>query len=176
LALDPNSYFVHWHIGYAYAAAGQLDKSITHASFLASIGRDMPYTEQLLALADALKNRPQQALDRMSVVDAAPLDEYTTFHLAEPLMVAGAKEHALDLLEGVVASGFHPYRLFAEYCPFMASLRSEQSSRQSWQDRNNKPKHLWLQSFRISKLASAGVAPCPAAGCVGRRSVAVFEE
>jgi TolB-like protein/tetratricopeptide (TPR) repeat protein len=126
LALDPNSYFIHWHIGYAYAAVGQLDKAATHAAFLASVGPDMPYTEQLLALVDALENRPQQAIDRISAVDVAPLDGHTTFHLAEPLMVAGAKEQALDLLEGVVESGFYPYRFFAEYCPFMGSLRSEQ--------------------------------------------------
>jgi thioredoxin-like negative regulator of GroEL len=99
LTLDPDNYFIHWHIGYAYAAVGQLDKAATHAAFLASVGPDMPYTEQLLALVDALENRPQQAIDRISAVDVAPLDGHTTFHLAEPLMVAGAKEQALDLLE-----------------------------------------------------------------------------
>lgn len=126
LALDPSNYFSHWHIGYAYAAVGQLDKAATHASFLASVGPDMPYTVQLLALVDALENRPQQALDRISAVDLTPLDGHTTFHLAEPLMVAGAKEQALDLLEGVVESGFYPYRFFADYCPFMEPLRGEQ--------------------------------------------------
>jgi len=86
----------------------------------------MPYTEQLLALIDALEDRPQQAIDRISAVDIAPLDGHTIFHLAEPLMVAGAKEQALELLEDIVESGFYPYRFFAEYCPFMGSLRSEQ--------------------------------------------------
>jgi non-specific serine/threonine protein kinase len=126
LTLDPDNYFIHWHIGYAYAAVGQLDKAATHASFLASVGPGMPYTEQLLALVDALENRPQQAIDRISAIDVSPLDGHTIFHLAEPLIAADANVQALDLLEGIVESGFYPYRFFAEYCPFLKSLRSEQ--------------------------------------------------
>jgi len=124
LELDPKSYISHWHVGYACAASGQLDEAAEHASFLKMVEPEMPYTIQLLALIDALEGRSQEAIDRISTVDLMPLDGHTTFHLAEPLAVAGAADHALDIIEDVVEHGFYPYRFLSQYCPFLDSLRS----------------------------------------------------
>jgi len=37
--------------------------------------------------------------------------------------VAGAVDHALDIIEDVVNRGFYPYRFLSEYCSFLESLR-----------------------------------------------------
>jgi hypothetical protein len=56
-------------------------------------------------------------------VDLTPLDAHHTFHIAESFAMAGNTARALTLLEHAVDHGFYPAQFFAEYCPFMASLR-----------------------------------------------------
>lgn len=124
LALDPQSFILRWCAGYTCAALGRLKEAARHASFLQEAGPEGPYTLQLLALIDALEGRPQAATSRLAAIDVTPLDSPATFHLAEPLALAGHHERALDLIERTVNGGFYPHPYIAEHCPFLGPLRS----------------------------------------------------
>ena len=115
LELDPQSFILHWSVGYTYASLGRLPEAARHAAFLREIGPDVPYTRQLLALLDGLEGRKQAALERLASIDVAPLDAFG---------LGGDTDRALDVLEQSVDGGFYPYPFMAEHCPFLAPLRS----------------------------------------------------
>jgi serine/threonine protein kinase len=122
LELDPHTYIAQWTTGYAYALIGQIDDAERHARVLDGIGPDLPYTRQLRALIDGLRQRPHDALATLEGIDPSPLDAHQQFHLGEAFIAAGALDRGLELLEQAV-SGFHPYPFMAEYCRFLDPVR-----------------------------------------------------
>ena len=124
MALDPQSYFLRWCLGYAQAALGRTQEASRHAQFMVETEPDGPYTLQFLALIDALEGRHQEAISRLSDIDLAPLDSHTRFHLAEPFALAGDHDRALDMIERTVNGGYYPYQFISTRCPFLAPLRS----------------------------------------------------
>ncbi len=122
LERDPQNFIVHWSIGYTYALEGRMEDAWRHARTLEVLAPDVPYTRQLLALLDGMEGRHDEGLARIRSIDLMPLDAHHHFHLAEAFVECGDREFALELLDGSV-DGFHPDLYFAEYCPFLSSLR-----------------------------------------------------
>jgi hypothetical protein len=122
LEIDPDSFILHWCVGYSYALVGKMPEAKHHAAQLDRLFPGVPYTRQLLSLIDGLEGRRQAALERLAPVNLAVLDAHQWFHLAESFIVAGDLARGLELLEHSNA-GFHPYGYMANYCRFLDPVR-----------------------------------------------------
>jgi eukaryotic-like serine/threonine-protein kinase len=122
LEIDPDSFILHWCVGYSYALVGRMTEAKHHASQLDRLFPGAPYTRQLLSLIDGLEGRGQTALERLAPINLAVLDAHQWFHLAESFIVAGNLDRGLELLEHSNA-GFHPYGYMARYCRFLDPVR-----------------------------------------------------
>jgi serine/threonine protein kinase len=122
LEIDPDSFILHWCIGYAYALAGKMAEARCHGAELDRLFPGVPYAGQLLSLLDGLEGRREAALQRLAPINTAVLDAHQHFHLAESFIVAGDLDRGLDLLEGSNA-GFHPYGYMAAHCRFLDPVR-----------------------------------------------------
>ncbi|HVL69777.1 MAG TPA: protein kinase [Vicinamibacterales bacterium] len=123
LEIDPESFILHWCVGYAYALVGKMAEARHHGEQLDRLFPGVPYTRQLLALVDGLEGRGAAALERLAPINMAVLDAHQHFHLAEAFIVAGDLDGGLDLLERSNA-GFHPYEYMARHCRFLDPVRS----------------------------------------------------
>jgi eukaryotic-like serine/threonine-protein kinase len=122
LEIDPDSFILHWCVGYSYALVGKMPEAKHHAAQLDRLFPGVPYARQLLSLIDGLEGRRQAALERLAPVNLAVLDAHQWFHLAESFIVAGDLDRGLELLEHSNA-GFHPYGYMANYCRFLDPVR-----------------------------------------------------
>jgi pentatricopeptide repeat protein len=59
----------------------------------------------------------------LKMIDANPLDQHATFHVAESYAVAGDHATALELLQRAIDRGFYPSSYIERHCPFFAHLR-----------------------------------------------------
>jgi eukaryotic-like serine/threonine-protein kinase len=64
LEIDPDSYILHWCVGYAYALVGKMREATHHGAEMNRLFPGTPYTRQLLSLIDGLEGRHQAALAR----------------------------------------------------------------------------------------------------------------
>ncbi|MEN8163753.1 MAG: tetratricopeptide repeat protein [Acidobacteriota bacterium] len=122
--LDPQNFLNHWGIGYTYASLGRPADAARHVALCVEAAPENAYTVQIASLVDALKGRPDAALERLAEIDITPLDAHNKFHLSESFAMAGDTRRALEILEIAVDQGFYPYPFINEYCPFMAPLRT----------------------------------------------------
>ena len=121
--MDPDNPIINWALGYTYALMGQAGDAARQAQWMRAHAAELPYTVQLSSLVDAIEGRHDAALDALARLDVAPLDAHHTFHIAEVYAMAGDTPRALALLERAVDHGMHPYKFYAEYCPFTVPLR-----------------------------------------------------
>jgi non-specific serine/threonine protein kinase len=124
LELDPDSFVLHWCVGYACALVGWMDDARRHARECERLFAGAAYTRQLLSLIDGVEGRRELAIERLALINVAVLDSHQYFHLAESFIAAGDVERGLDLLERSNA-GFHPYGYMARHCRFLDPIRSE---------------------------------------------------
>jgi hypothetical protein len=89
LEIDPDSFILHWCVGYSYALVGKMTEAKHHAAQLDRLFPGVPYTRQLLSLIDGLEGRGEAALERLAPINLAVLDAHQWFHLAEAFIVAG---------------------------------------------------------------------------------------
>jgi non-specific serine/threonine protein kinase len=122
LEIDPESFILHWCVGYSYALVGRMADAKRHAAAMDRLFPGVPYTRQLLSLIDGLEGRAAAALERLAPINLAVLDAHQHFHLAEAFIVAGDLERGLELLERSNA-GFHPYGYMATHCRFLDPVR-----------------------------------------------------
>lgn len=124
LVLDPENPIIHWSLGYAYALLGQAEKARQRADWMRARVPQMPYTVQLVSLVEALEGRQREALATLATIAEMQFDGHITFHLSESYSMAGDIATGLRLLAQGIERGFYPYDYIAEYCPFLAPLRS----------------------------------------------------
>jgi serine/threonine protein kinase/Tfp pilus assembly protein PilF len=122
LEIDPQSFILHWCIGYAYALAGKLPEATLHGAELDRMHPGVPYTRQLLSLLAGIRGRREEALSLLAPINLDVLDAHQRFHLAESFIAAGALDRGLDLLEQS-SEGFHPYGYMAHHCRFLDPVR-----------------------------------------------------
>ncbi len=122
LEIDPESFILHWCVGYAYALAGKLPEATHHGAELDRMFPGVPYTRQLLSLLAGIEGRHEQAMALLAPINLAVLDAHQRFHLAESFIAAGALDRGLDLLEQS-SDGFHPYGYMARHCRFLDPVR-----------------------------------------------------
>ena len=120
--LDPNHFIAHWGLGLAYEHAGRMDESAAALRRAVELAEGNPLLRVVLARAEALAGRADEARRILSDLDADPSGaSVSAYQRAAALLALGDPDGALDLLERA-AGAREPWMVWIAVDPMLRPL------------------------------------------------------
>lgn len=123
LELDPNHFVAHWGLGLAYEHAGRMDEAAAAIRRSAELADDIPLLRAVLARAEALAGRPDEARRILAALEGDPSGARPSdYQRAAAEVALGDPDAALGRLERA-AEAREPWMVWIKVDPMLASLR-----------------------------------------------------
>jgi TolB-like protein/Flp pilus assembly protein TadD len=123
--LDPNHFVGHWGLGLAYEHAGRMEDSAAAIRRAAELAEDNPIVTALLARAEALAGRRDEARRILAAMESDPAAGRPSDYLrAGAELALGERDEALRRLESAAAAR-EPWMVWVRVDPMLSALRGD---------------------------------------------------
>jgi TolB-like protein/Flp pilus assembly protein TadD len=122
--LDPNHFVGQWGLGLAYEHAGRRDEAVAAIRRACELAGDNPMLRAVLARAEALAGRGDEARRILDALDAGDGVRPSDYQRAAAELALSGREAALGLLERAAAAR-EPWMVMVKVDPMLSALRGD---------------------------------------------------